>query len=461
MYTPLTRAEYDSIFAYTNYKPQSTSQTLSFTVTQGELFQLPGGSAGFAATAEMGYQNYDLKPDPLATQYYYYSWKDSDGKGSRNRWALASELRMPVLDSLNFSVAGRYDKYRFAGNAPGKFTWSAGMEWRPLESLLIRGSYGTAFRAPDLHYVYTGPGNDETSVTDYYLCDVEEPDESYDDCSYSSEGIIRSRVGNRDLDPETSTAWTAGFVWSPSRMFDLSVDYFDIAMKNQVRDMSANEVMRQERDCRLGLNGAVIGSATCVDMLARITRNANGYIYGVHVNPINIANESTSGVDASANLRFDTGIGKFTLNGNYTWVRQHDVQDYPDQPLVDKFAINSGYDIPRSKASARLSWEREAWSASIQGRRLGSLPNGWSYDEVWEEGDPGPWIGATYRYNANLQYKITERAQVSLTANNLFDKKPPVDPTYTSYPYYDISWFDTQGRSFFVEFSYKFGGKPL
>ena len=461
MYTPLTRAEYDSIFAYTNYKPQSTSQTLSFTVTQGELFQLPGGSAGFAATAEMGYQNYDLKPDPLATQYYYYSWKDSDGKGSRNRWALASELRMPVLDSLNFSVAGRYDKYRFAGNAPGKFTWSAGMEWRPLESLLIRGSYGTAFRAPDLHYVYTGPGNDETSVTDYYLCDVEEPDESYDDCSYSSEGIIRSRVGNRTLDPETSTAWTAGFVWSPSRMFDLSVDYFDIAMKNQVRDMSANEVMRQERDCRLGLNGAVIGSATCVDMLARITRNANGYIYGVHVNPINIANESTSGVDASANLRFDTGIGKFTLNGNYTWVRQHDVQDYQDQPLVDKFAINSGYDIPRSKASARLSWEREAWSASIQGRRLGSLPNGWSYDEVWEEGDPGPWIGATYRYNANLQYKITERAQVSLTANNLFDKKPPVDPTYTSYPYYDISWFDTQGRSFFVEFSYKFGGKPL
>ena len=41
------------------------------------------------------------------------------------------------------------------------------------------------------------------------------------------------------------------------------------------------------------------------------------------------------------------------------------------------------------------------------------------------------------------------------------DKKPPVDPTYTSYPYYDISWFDTKGRSFFLEFSYKFGGKPL
>ena len=461
LYTPLTAAEYAGIFANTTYHPQSLNQSLSFTVTQAELFQLPGGAAGFAATAEMGYQNYDLKPDPLATQYYYYSWKDSDGKGSRNRWALASELRMPVLDSLNLSVAGRYDKYRFAGNAPGKFTWSAGMEWRPLESLLVRGSYGTAFRAPDLHYVFTGPGNDETSVTDYYLCDTEEPGESYDDCSYSGEGIIRSRVGNRALNPETSTAWTTGFVWSPSRVFDLSIDYFDIEMRNQVRDLSANEVMRQERDCRLGLNGADINSATCQDMLSRITRSQNGSIYGVHVNPINIANEATSGVDASANLRFDTGLGKFTLNGNYTWVREHVVQDYPDQPVVDKFAVNSGYDIPRSKASARLSWEREAWSASIQGRRLGSLPNGWSYDEVWEDGDPGPWIEATYRYNANMQYKFNERAQVSLTVNNLFDKAPPADPTYTSYPYYDISWFDPQGRPFFVEFTYKLGGKPL
>ncbi|MBK7143914.1 MAG: TonB-dependent receptor [Xanthomonadales bacterium] len=459
LYTPLTRDEYDSIFAYTTYHPHSASQTLSFTLTQAELFELPGGASGFATTAEFGHQSYDLQPDPLATQYHYYSWKDSDGQGGRNRWALASELRMPVLESLNLSLAGRYDQYRFDGRAVGKPTWSTGVEWRPLESLLVRGSYGTAFRAPDLHYLFSGPGNDETSVTDFYLCDIEEPDENYDDCSYSSEGIIRSRVGSTLLDPETSTSMTAGMVWSPSRHFDVALDYFDIEMRNQVRDMSANEVMRWERDCRLGVVDA--NSATCVDMLARITRSSNGSIYGVHVNPINIANETTSGIDASANLRWETGIGDITLNGSYTWVREHDVQDYPDQAVVDEFAVNSGYDIPRSKASARLSWELDAWSVSIQGRRLGSLPNGWSYDQVWEDGDPGPKVEATYRYNANLQYTFTERAQVSLTVNNLLDKAPPVDATYTSYPYYDISWFDTQGRSFFLEFTWKLGGSPL
>lgn len=462
MYTPLTRAEYDSIFARTTYKPESETQSLSFTLTNASLFALPGGDAGFAATAELGRQSYDLKPDPLATEYYYYSWKDSDGKGSRNRWAVAGELRMPLLDSLNLSVAGRFDQYRFAGRDPNKFTWSAGLEWRPVDSLLVRGSYGTAFRAPDLHYVFTGPGNDETSVTDFYRCDTEEPDaESYDDCSYGGEGIIRSRVGNKDLEPETSDSWTAGLVWSPAPWLDLSLDYFNIDMRNQVQDLRANEVMRWERDCRLGLNGAVATSDTCVDMLARVTRTQTGAIYGVHVNPINIAQEKTSGVDATANLKLDTGLGLFRLTGSYTWVEKHDIQEYPDEAVVDMFAINSGYDIPRTKASLRLSWEKNAWSAAIQGRRLGSLPNGWSYDEVWEEGDPGPKIGATYRYNANVQFRFNDHSQISFSVVNLFDKKPPVDPTYTSYPYYDISWFDTEGRSFYLQYTHKFGGSPL
>ena len=459
MYTPLTREQYDSISAYTTYHPQSSSQTLAMTVTQTELFKLPGGAAGFAATAEFGHQGYDLKPDPLATQYYYYSWKDSDGKGNRNRWALAGELRMPVLESLNLSVAGRYDQYRFAGRTPGKFTWSSGLEWRPIESLLVRASYGTAFRAPDLHYVFAGPGNDETSVADYYRCATEEPDEELDDCSYSDEGIIRGRAGNKDLSPETSTSWTAGMVWSPSRNIDISLDWFNIKMRNQVQDLRADEVMQNEYKCRTGIEQA--SSALCVDTLSRIVRGPDGGIYSVYVNPINIAREDTSGLDFSANFRVPTRIGDFALNGSYTWVDKHEIQPYPDQAVIDMFAVNSGYDIPRTKASARLSWSRAAWSASVQGQRLGRLPNGWSYDEVWEDGDPGPTIEATYRYNGNLQYNFSDRAQLSLSVVNLTDEKPPVDPTYTSYPYYDISWFDTEGRSYFLQFTYKFGGKPL
>src|SRR3546814_7412448 len=98
----------------------------------------------------------------------FRSWKDQDGHGSRNRWAVASELRMPVLDSLNLSVAGRYDQYRYSGRTQSKFTYSGGLEWRPIDTLLVRGSYGTAFRAPELHHLYAGQGSVDSGGIDYY-----------------------------------------------------------------------------------------------------------------------------------------------------------------------------------------------------------------------------------------------------------------------------------------------------
>ncbi|MGH8078954.1 MAG: TonB-dependent receptor domain-containing protein, partial [Lysobacter sp.] len=148
LYRPLSRAEYDSIAARTTYQPKSRTDTLAVTFTNTDLFNLPAGAAGFAGTLEAGNQSYNLRPDPLATQYYYYSWRDSDGHGSRDRWAAAGELRLPLFERLNFSVAGRYDQYRYAGQSIGKFTYNAGLEWRPVDSVLLRGSYGTAFRAP-------------------------------------------------------------------------------------------------------------------------------------------------------------------------------------------------------------------------------------------------------------------------------------------------------------------------
>jgi outer membrane receptor protein involved in Fe transport len=60
-----------------------------------------------------------------------------------------------------------------------------------------------------------------------------------------------------------------------------------------------------------------------------------------------------------------------------------------------------------------------------------------------------------------MQYRFNDHARLALAVTNLFDKMPPVDPTYTAYPYYDVSWFDSLGRSFYLSFTYKFGGAAL
>ena len=51
--------------------------------------------------------------------------------------------------------------------------------------------------------------------------------------------------------------------------------------------------------------------------------------------------------------------------------------------------------------------------------------------------------------------------RLSLSINNLLDEMPPEDATWSNYPYYDTSWFDSFGRSYFLQVTYKFGGKPL
>lgn len=456
LYRPLPRAEYDSIAARTTYTPKSRTETAALTLTNGSLFTLPGGDAGFAAAVEVGQQAYALNPDPLATGYYYYSWKDSDGKGSRNRWATAAELRMPLHETVNLSVAGRYDQYRYSGHTIGKATWSGGLEWRPIDTLLVRGSYGTAFRAPDLHYVFAGPGNDETSAEDLYNCRAD----AADDCADYERNVIRSRSGNRELEPETSTSWSAGFVWSPAIGLDLSADWFNIDMRDQVQDMDVRTILANEANCRLG--SADPASPTCVDALARITRTADGRLYGVHVNPINVARESTSGIDVGLRYRLQTGIGDFIFNGTHTWVKKHDFQRYAGDVTQDQFAINSGFDIPRTKTSVSVTWERDAWSATVYGSRLGKLPTSDSYDQVFdEESGDSPWIKATYRYNASLQYRFDDHSRLSLSVVNVFNKMPPKDRTYTAYPYYDVSWFDSVGRTINLQYTHKFGGSAL
>lgn len=459
LYTALTEAQYDSISADTVYNPVSWTSNLQATLSNGELFQLPAGPVGFAAVAEYGKQGYDLRPDPLALTDYYYSWKDSDGSGKRSHAAIGGEVRVPVLSFLTLNGAGRYDTFGFAGRDVGKFTYNGGVELRPTNSLLVRAAYGTGFRAPDLHYVFTGPGNVQSSVDDYFLCRTEEPDEDIGDCSYSGSGVVVSRSGNRNLRPETGRTLTAGAVFSPSPRFMLSVDYFRVTLDNQVDDLSIDTLVRDEADCRIGQteNGATvnINSPTCQDAIARISRFVSGGLAGqisaIAVNPINIAREKTSGIDFAFRGSLPTGIGTFTLSLGHSHVLDHSFQQYPGDPIINKLAFDSGYYLPRDKSTGSISWEDKGLQLTLSGTRLGKLPN---FDE-------DAFGKASYLFNSTLQYDFTDHLRGSLTIRNLLDTMPVKDPTWSSYPYYNASWYDSVGRSFFLQLTYKLGGEKL
>ena len=61
-------------------------------------------SSGFAGAIEYGRQSYRINPDPLAlTDSAYFGPRYGDGRGDRDHWSAAGELRMPLLSSLQAS----------------------------------------------------------------------------------------------------------------------------------------------------------------------------------------------------------------------------------------------------------------------------------------------------------------------------------------------------------------------
>ncbi|MEO8802402.1 MAG: TonB-dependent receptor [Rudaea sp.] len=462
LYTPLTVAQFRSITQDSIDNDKSRSENLTFTVNNTELFNLPAGPVGFAGVAEYGNQYFGLKADPLSLDGSYYGLHNTDAVGSRDHAGIGAELSIPVLSRLTITTAGRYDNYSYSSTSSGKFTYALGIEFRPFDNLLLRGSAGTGFRAPDLSYLYAGLSGSSSGGTDYYLCRRDEPGSAPDfanDCNNGDIGFNGRSHGSTALKDETSKSFTYGFVYSPIQNLDISADYYIIKLSNEVEYQDSDTILREEADCRLGqtIDGRPVdsSSAFCQQVISQVVRNAASDpsnpegVTSVLVLPINAAVDRTSGIDFNGHYRWDTNrFGSFDFNLGYTYVVTHTIQLSKDSPVDNQLTDLYYYVIPRTKANYSVAWTLDKFTTTLYGARLGGLPN---YD-----GDKR--LGPTFVYNASLNYRFNARAGVSLIADNIFDSKPGRDTTWTSYPYYASRWFSPVGRAYFVEFNYRFGG---
>lgn len=462
LYTPLTVSEFRSITQDSIDHGKSRAENFSLTMTNTELFELPNGPVGFAGVAEYGNQYYGLKPDPMSLDGSYYGLHNTGAVGSRNHAGAGVEFSAPLLSNLTLTAAGRYDRYAYANTTAGKATYSLGLEYRPFDSLLLRGSAGTGFRAPDLSFLFAGLSGSSSGGTDYYLCRRDEPESGpdyYYDCSNGDVGYNGRSHGSTTLKNETSKSFTYGFVYSPIRNLDISADYYIIKLSNEVQYQGSDTILREEADCRLGQNAAGapvdINSALCQQVLGQVARNSPTAsnnpegITSVLVLPINAAVDRTSGVDFNTHYTLETRrMGKFDFNLGLTYVATHKIQLFKDDPVVNELTDLYSYVIPRSKASYSVAWTLGKFSTTVYGSRLGGLPN---YSGTQR-------LGPTFVYNGSINYRFTPHASLTLVVDNLLDTRPKRDNTWTSYPYYSRSWFNPIGRAFFVEASYRFGG---
>jgi len=97
---PLTASEFRSISGTTEENDKSWAQGLTLSAN-GDVFELPAGTAKLAAVAEIGRQGFKIKPDKAVENGDFYNATSSgEYGGARTRQALGTELFLLYLDAM-------------------------------------------------------------------------------------------------------------------------------------------------------------------------------------------------------------------------------------------------------------------------------------------------------------------------------------------------------------------------
>jgi outer membrane receptor protein involved in Fe transport len=408
-------------------------------VNTDELFKTWAGPVGFAAVLEAVHQGFQLSPDPRGnTTSFGDPFQDYiTGAGTRNRVSLGSELRIPLLSNLTWTISGRLDKYRDASAADVARTWASSLEYRPYDGLLLRGSYGTNFHAPDMQYIYKNPSQSQVGIySDPYQC-IEAGDRNCTATQHSTY-FTSYQSGSPSLNNETGKSWTYGFAWQVPGVdgLSLSADYWRIGINNGIVVIQTDTVLTDEAGCRTGLNvdgspyiAHVPGSAYCQSVISNVKRDANGNITQVYSGPINENQLTVTGIDA--NLAYalrTTNWGNFNLSIDYT-----DNLSYKERSLASDPLLNTRYQHAASKVRGTVNWRGGAWDVTLYGDRTGRVraPNYNGCNRLANGISPGSGdpdctvflghVPAWITWSTNIGYRFDDKMKVSLGVSNIFN----------------------------------------
>lgn len=458
-FTPLTPAQIASFMRNITTFSNTWINNTRATISNDSLFHLPGGDAGFAFLVEGGNQAWYEPLSPLIANGDVWGLTGTGGGGRRQHQGSAFELNLPVLKQVTLDLSGRYDHYKAdGGGSNGKFTYKAGIEYRPFDTLLLRGNYATSFLAPDMSALFLGPSGNYQNIIDYYLCAQQGNNQN---CSANySEQVQGTLLSNKNLKPTTAQSWTGGFVWSPTGNISFSADFLHIAIQNEIAPQSTDLLMRQEAQCRLG---TVNDPALCNQVESQVQRNAlTGQVSTITQYYVNVSNEVTDSVTSEAKYQFNpTRFGTFGLQFDYNDMLKHSYQIYPGSLPINTLANPLYSSEFKSIATGALSWSlHDTWSSTLYWHRYGPTPNftamvdGPGYKGA---GRVSPWI--TWNWSLTYAPKKMKGLSLSMLVNNVTDKMPPKDPTYaTSFPYYNTQNYNVYGREIMLQADWRFGG---
>ena len=271
---------------------------------------------------------------------------------------------VPFAENLEATASARLFDYSNFGT---DYTYKFGGRYSPVSDVTIRGTYSTAYRAPNVADLFTGNFDNFPTASD--PCSVTVPGSQLDkNCvaqgvpsGGSGQTDTQLRVtngGNPKLKPETAKTYTVGVVLEPSMVKNLSftVDYYHIDITNAISTQGAPFLLNQ---CYPS-NGTPPNPTAC----AAIQRDNQSFITRITDLNSNVGGLKTAGVDIGARYTLPTeGFGRFgfTFDGNFL--------QYFDQTKADGTVIHGrgNFDIgqinggiqgvyPTFKALGGVAW---------------------------------------------------------------------------------------------------------
>lgn len=430
----------------------------------GDLIDLPAGPIGFAVGYEHRVQKGSFTPDKIVSAGLGADIPAQPAAGSYNADEVYGELRVPLLKDKPFfylleaNGAVRHSSYSISGSST---TYTGSGLWKPVEDLLLRGSYATGFRAPSLGELFGGRSRFDLPVTDPCTSDASG--------QFATNATVRANCiadgvpadgsyaeppgqlpiiteGNRNLRPEKSRNLLFGAVYAPSwarsgflSNFSVESNFYDIRVRHAIGAVDPNLTLN---NC--ALNG---DAASC----ALTTRTANGFINQIDGTLQNLDSIRTQGVDASVNVRTaETGAGVFGLSLNGNWLTKYVLSASNGFVVINRKGTERGSPdqaYPRFKGNGTLDWSLGDFTGSFTGRYISSVQETGADNKL------------NSRFYGDVQFIYTpsfldQRFALTLGVNNVFDNDPPACFT-CSLNNFDPTTYDVPGQFGYVRLSYK------
>ena len=332
---------------------------------------------------------------------------------SRRIGAVFGELVARPLKQLEVTLQARYDHYQAIG---GTTNPKVGIKFQPIDSLLLRASANTGFRAPTPQQVRQGVVESQLTgqFRDPVLCaDINNPTDATQ-CARLS--LPYRAGGNPELKPEKSRQATAGIVFAPNPNFQAYLDYWQVKLSERIRALSTSEMISNYEVYK--------------DNFVRDP--ASNIVQYLQAGWVNSAGSKTKGVDFGVTQMFDALDGRFTAALNGTKMISNKEQTRDNAPFIEYVGKwnNTTLYVPW-RLNARLGYRTGPWNVTLSG----------IYRDGYEDQNRGPTAAGGANYTSNEPYtrKVSSYTSFNLVGSysgfkgltitgsviNLGDVRPP------------------------------------